>query len=265
MTIAGWRASNRVRPIIRVRSNFCYSPLMMNFLFKTSLPTVFGGLRLWATQLTKTISRGYLCAAIILIAQSLSIGSAIAQSSPALPDWVTMGSFTDGEKDYLLIETEDFFLRSEASLVLMEKIRIAIKNRIDEVVQTNASRYVPLADSYIQREIVDEEIVIEKLMVDPITKRQTRRHVGYARLCFDEDFAVMVRQKYQLNFKARRLMWTGLAGILSLCWLAAAYGYLRLDHATRHFYSRRLQTFAIISCLLPLIVAIVLAVVWKLF
>jgi len=187
------------------------------------------------------------------------------QTELAVPDWVNKGSFSDGDKEFLLLKTEDFFLRSEASMVLMEKIRNAIDDQIDEVVGEGASRFVPLDDHYVQHEVVEEEVVIEKMTVAPATNREMRRYVGYARLCFDDDLIDRVRSEYQLNFKARRLQLTGLVGALSLCWLATAYGYLRLDNATRHFYSRRLQTLAIVSCLVPLIATIIVAVGWKLF
>ncbi len=211
------------------------------------------------------VGKQCVCVLVILIIQSITGASSIAQNDAGVPDWFGKGNFTLDGKDYQVIETEDFFLRSEASLVLMDAIRGTVNQRIDTIVGTDAGGLVPLTDSYIQRKIVDEELVIEKSIVDPTTQRAMRRHAGYARLCFDGDFVAMVRSQYQLNFKARRLQWTGLAGMLTLCWLATAYGYLRLDNATRHFYSRRLQTLAIISCLIPLIVVIFIAAEWGLF
>ncbi|MDB4766687.1 hypothetical protein OAG71_03255 [bacterium] len=189
----------------------------------------------------------------------------LAQSDPAVPYWVEGGSFVEDGKEFVLLETELFFLRSEASMVLMEKIRNAVDDQIDNIVGDGASRFVPMEDNYIQRKVVSEEVVVEKLVKDPTTQRETKRFLGYARLCFGSEFTDRVHQAYQMNFKARRLQWTGLVGFLTLCWLAAAYGYLKLDNATRHFYSRRLQTLAIITCLLPLIAAILIAIGLSLF
>ena len=202
-----------------------------------------------------------------LVGGSALVGSTpiFAQVDPMVPDWVKSGSFADEEKEFVLLKTELFFLRSEASMVLMDKIRNAVDDQIDNIVGAGASRFVPLDDNYIQRKVVSEEVVVEKLIKDPATQRETRRFLGYARLCFASEFTDRVRQAYQLNFKARRLQWTGVVGFLFLTWLAAAYGYLKIDNATRHFYSRRLQTIAIISCLLPLIAAILIAVGWRLF
>lgn len=191
-------------------------------------------------------------------------GSASGQEEPDQPNWIQQGSFEDGETSFLLVETEDFYLRSEASMVLMGKIRDTINNQIDGIVGEGGYRFVDLDDHFLQHEIVDEEIVIEKTITDPETNKAARRHVGYARLRFGEEFAELVNDQYQTNFKARRLQRTALAGVLALCWLAAAYGYLRLDNATRHFYSRRLQTLAIILCLIPLIAAVLVAIGWEL-
>ena len=190
----------------------------------------------------------------------------LAQTDPAAaPELIESGFIAEEDKVVVSLETELFFLRSEASMVLMDKIRNAVDEQIDKVVGDGASRFVPLDDNYIQRKVVSEEVVVEKLVNDPATERKTKRFLGYAKLCFGSEFTNRVHQAYQLNFKARRLQWTGLVGLLFLCWLGAAYGYLKLDNATRHFYSRRLQTIAIILCLLPLIAAILIAIGWRLF
>lgn len=216
-------------------------------------------LRLNALQFLKTL------ALMLFISLACGTGSGFAQEDTAQPKWIKQGSFEDGEVSFLLVETEDFYLRSEASMVLMGKIRDTINDQIDDIVGSGGFRFVDLDDHFLQHKIVDEEMVIEKTITDPESHKEVRRHIGYARLRFDEDFDELVNHQYQLNFKARRLKWTGVAGILALCWLAAAYGYLRLDNATRHFYSRRLQTLAIIFCLIPLIIAVLVAIVWKLF
>jgi len=201
---------------------------------------------------------------LLILCGGVGTANALEELS-TLPDWVKQGSFEDGETNFLIVETEEFFLRSEASMVLMGKIRDAVDSQIDRIVGAGGCRYVDLNDNFIQRVVVAEEMVIEKTSAAPESQKVIRRHIGYAKLRFDDKFSTIVNQQYQLNFKAARLKWTGVAGILTLCWLAAAYGYLRLDNATRHFYSRRLQTLAFISCLIPLIIAILVAIGWKLF
>ena len=203
-------------------------------------------------------------ALMIFLSVAGGTGSADAQEESTQPNWIEQGSFEDGEISFLLVETEAFYLRSEASMVLMGKIKDTVNNQIDDIVGPGGNRFVDLDDHFLQHEIVDEEIVIEKTIADPESSKAVRRHVGYARLQFDKNFAELVNQQYQLNFKARRLQRTALAGILTLCWLATTYGYLRVDHATRHFYSRRLQTLAIILCLIPLIFVVLVAIGWKL-
>ena len=188
-----------------------------------------------------------------------------AQTNLESRDRTSSGSLVDEKMETVVLETELFFLRSEASMVLMDQIRNAVDEQVDKIAGIGASRFVPLGDNYIQRKIVSEEVVVEKLINDPMTDRETKRFLGYAKLRFGNEFTDRVHQAYQLNFKARRLQWSGLVGLLVLCWLAAAYGYLKMDNATRHFYSRRLQTIAIISCLIPLIVAIFIAIGWRLF
>ena len=236
-----------------VTSNHLKTRLTMKPVYDASRRFGFKALKFFMA-LALMVSAGVACGS----------SSAGAQEEGALPNWVKEGNFEDGEVSFLLVETEDFFLRSEASMVLMGKIRDSINTQIDNIVGPGGYRFVDLDDHFLQHEIVDKEIVIATSTSDPESSTAVGRHVGYARLRFDRDFAELVKHQYQLNFKARRLQRTGLVGILALCWLAAAYGYLRVDHATRHFYSRRLQTLAIILCLIPLIVAVLVAVGWKL-
>lgn len=56
---------------------------------------------------------------------------------------------------------------------------------------------------------------------------------------------------------ANRLLLTGTTTVTMLLWMATFYGYLRVDHATRGFYSGRLQTLAIVIGLTVLLGAIV--------
>ena len=200
------------------------------------------------------------------LAQSPESPESSSSPDSLVPGWVSEGSFDDGGDQIELLKTEDVFLRSEASMILADLVRSAVCDRIDQVVENKgAYRYVPVSDQYIQRHLIEQEMVIEKRTVDLETNKEIRRHQGFARLRWGSTFDDYVRDRHHVNFQTQRLQWAGLATILGITWLAAVYGYLRLDTATRHFYSRRLQTLAIVSCLIPLVVAVWLAVVWGLF
>lgn len=202
--------------------------------------------------------------ALLLIPMAMMVAGADEAGADTLPPWATENCIADRDNRVEVLKTEDVFLRSEASMILVDLIRQAVSDRTDEVLGAGGHRYVPLTDQYIQRHLVDEEMVIEKVAVDPVTAKQTLRHQGFARLRFDGNFELEVRQMYHLNLQIRRLQWAGLVAIMGLSWLATVYSYLRLDHATRHFYSRRLQTMAILSCLIPLVLATWMAVAWGL-
>ena len=53
-------------------------------------------------------------------------------------------------------------------------------------------------------------------------------------------------QKPAEDVSPERLEFVGLVGVTFLMLLAVLFGYLRLDHATRGFYSGKLQTVAVI-------------------
>ena len=190
---------------------------------------------------------------------------AYSQQDVTLPDWVDQGSHVNEDGTFKVLNTEDFFLQSDASLVLRDRIQQAIEAFIDETSGTGASRFVTFEDGYIQRNLVEEETVIAKETVDPATKRKSKRYAGYAKLRFDSRFADFVRQQYEQNFKTRRLQWACLSGLLGLTWLGAVHAYLRIDQATRHFYTRRLQTITIIACLIPMLVAVYFGIVLEIF
>ena len=86
------------------------------------------------------------------------------------------------------------------------------------------------------------------------------KHPFQSSIAADEAIEPAIRNAIQQIKKQQvrdrlKLAGAGGAGLLAL--LAIVFGYFRIDHATRGFYSRRLQTLCIIAALL-----VVLLVCW---
>lgn len=86
-------------------------------------------------------------------------------------------------------------------------------------------------------------------------------NVMYARLDFDKQFRGQLDQRWQDEVSKNRLWITALAGGGVFLLLLTTFGYLRLDTATRGYYTGRLQ-FLTIAAILALIAAGVMAVRW---
>lgn len=166
-----------------------------------------------------------------------------AESS--LPSWIEKDHWQEDGTEVVVLKTEGFLLRSHATMALVDLVREKIGEEIDVLVHAGASDLVSLPDSYVEAHLVQDELILDSRELDP-TFTGREKYFGFAKLHFSPAFQEMVEKRYQRNFRTGRLTWTGVIGAMTLGWLAVVWAYLKLDRLTRHFYSRRLQTAAIL-------------------
>ena len=183
-----------------------------------------------------------------------------ADAIEGVPSWINESSWQEDDAEIVVVRTEGFFLRGQASLVVMDMVRGKVSEKIDGVVGSGASRLVKLPATYINRHLIDEELVLSNKLLNAKFSSGSEKFVGYAKLRFDDAFRQFVTDQYQKKFRSQRVTWSGVVGGLMLSWLAITWSYLKLDHSTRHFYSRRLQTIALVTGLVLFAVAVVVAV-----
>lgn len=182
----------------------------------------------------------WICASTnMLVAQDRAIGS-------SLPSWIERDHWQEDGTDVVVVKTEGFFRDEHAIMVLVDLVRKKVREEIDILVHAGASDLVSLSESYVEANVVQDELILDSRELDPSFAGPKKKYYGFAKLHFSKGFREMVEERYQRNFRTGRLTWTGVAGAMALGWLAVVWAYLRLDQMTRHFYSRRLQTAAIV-------------------
>jgi len=166
-------------------------------------------------------------------------------SSSSLPQWIEKDHWQEDGEEMIVVRTEGFLLISHATMALVDLVRAKVGQEIDVLVHAGASDLVSLPDSYVEANLVQDELILDSRELDSSFAGR-EKYYGFAKLHFSQAFRETVERRYQRNFRTGRLTWTGVAGAMALGWLAVAWGFLRLDRMTRHFYSRRLQTAAIV-------------------
>jgi len=159
----------------------------------------------------------------------------------SLPSWIEKEHWQEDGADVVVVKTEGFITPEHAIMVLVDLVRKEVGQEIDVLVHAGASDLVSLPDSYVEANLVQDELILDSKQLDPSFAGK-KKFYGFAKLHFSPAFREMVEKRYQRNFRTGRLTWTGVMGAAALGWLAVAWAYLRLDQVTRHFYSRRLQT-----------------------
>jgi len=173
-----------------------------------------------------------------LLAQDQNVGS-------SLPSWIEKDHWQEDGAEVIVLRTEGFLLETHATMALLDMVREKVKEEIDVLVHAGASDLVSLPESYVEANLVQDERILNSRELDPSFSGR-EKYYGFAKMHFSQSFRETVERRYQRNFRTGRLTWTGVTGAMALGWLAVAWAYLRLDRMTRHFYSRRLQTAAIV-------------------
>ncbi len=174
----------------------------------------------------------------------------------AIPSWIEKEQWREDDIRVVVLRTEGFLLQSHATMALVDLVRKKVREEIDLLVHNGASEMVSLPESYVEANLVKDELILDSRQLNPSFAGR-EKYYGFAKLHFSAAFRSMIEDRYQRNFRTGRLTWTGVLTATVLGWLAVVWAYLRLDQMTRHFYSRRLQTGAIVLAVVILAVAII--------
>ena len=173
-----------------------------------------------------------------------------------LPAWIEKDHWQEDGTDVVVLKTEGFLLQTHATTVLVDLVREKVGQEIDVLVHAGASDLVRLSESYVEANVVQEELILDSRELDP-SFTGPKKFYGFAKLHFSQTFRELVEKRYQRNFRTGRLTWTGVTGAMALGWLAVLWAYMKLDQMTRHFYARRLQTAAIVLAIIILAAGII--------
>jgi hypothetical protein len=175
-----------------------------------------------------------------------------------LPAWVQQGSFHEDDCDYILIETEGCHTPLDANSELNEEITTAISNALDRRFGDRVGQQITFSSEYIKTNLLMEDRSIVRPYQDEFTKEFADRlgkkygefYRGYAQLKLDTAFYHDAQIRWRQEQTRLRLITVALVSLTVLALLTTTYGYLRLNQATRGFYSNRLLTIGIAAIML---------------
>ena len=185
------------------------------------------------------------------------IAAAKAQDSNQYdpPTWFDRESeFTD-ENRMLFVRTRPENAMPEpadAKARLMEASIDAIRNLLGDWLSIQNPERIVLDPDYVLQNLVFENRIAIRRDLECETAMQNKPllgnefYGGYVQLHLNDEFRTYVRKQNLELTTQRRLIKGGLVGGSVLALLAVAFGYLKMETATRGFYSRRLQTVSLV-------------------
>lgn len=175
-------------------------------------------------------------------------------SSTTIPDWIRRGSYQDGNSYVLVVQTSQHPCTTPvaADQALDPAIEEAIRKHLIPLVGPAANDFVISKDTINTKLLVPGTRIVRKCAEDlsaELAQRYGQEQAvfyrGYAQIRLDQPFINEVTQQSAESRMRYRLLLAGLCGAGMLGLLAVLFGYLRINHATRGFYNRRLQTISI--------------------
>lgn len=179
----------------------------------------------------------------------------VRSSSTNVPDWVQRGSYQDGDSHVLVVKTgqQPCTTPAAADVALDPAIEKAIREHLVPLVGAAAANDFAATKEIINTRLLvpgtrivrkcEEELSAE--LAQRYGQEQAIFYRGYAQLRLEQSFIDEVKQLSSESKTRSRLLLAGICGAGLLGLLAVLFGYLRINHATRGFYNRRLQTISI--------------------
>ncbi len=186
-----------------------------------------------------------------------------AQTKTSIPEWVNRGSFSDGDSFILVVRTNQPSLTPvEADLAIGPAIELGLREHLSPLLGDAAAEEIVFTNATIKTLLVPGTRIVRKYeeeLSEELAERYGEQKAvfyrGYAQLRIDDSFIESATHQLAENRIRSRILLAGLFGAGLLAILAVLFGYLRINHATRGFYDRRLQTISIM-----IFMAIIIAV-----
>ena len=158
------------------------------------------------------------------------------------PAWVDQKPHRQGRDYITTVKVGPYATIEECRQALPAELRRVVERYSDEWLDSpGAGRRAALPMSYIQDEIVTQEW---------ITPHQSEYFAtngmlwNYAQLRFDDDDRRLIQRRFHDAAVAERLGYTGAWSGMVLLLIGTLFGYLKLDTATKGYYTGRLKLAA---------------------
>jgi hypothetical protein len=156
------------------------------------------------------------------------------------PDWLNWAEKHEDGVDYRPVSSGPYATRDECRRALAEAMKRAVDEYVDEHRgRPGAADYVDFDLAYIKTHLRHSDVYQEQVQASfgPMIQQ-------HALLEFGQDFREEIERRWKQVRVTSRLALVSLVAVAILAGLATVYAYLRLDTATRGYYSGRLQIAA---------------------
>ena len=159
---------------------------------------------------------------------------------PARPDWIGQPSSLDGEVYRHIAYVGPYETAGECDREEPEEVRRAVRLYAEELLPIHfPGAEIDTALAYASMEQIAPTVSVYDETIDsPTLGPMIQRHL---KVEFDAAVKRQIVAGYREAVVSRRLAFTGIYSGLALACLGAMFGYLRLDTATRGYYSGRLK------------------------
>jgi hypothetical protein len=161
------------------------------------------------------------------------------------------------EADLVSVRSEPYKRREDCVQRLNQKIAAAVEEYVQQQTNSNwAFTLLALDMDRVQKEVAPPSQWYEETIVSPSVGEMRQIH---ARLEFTPAFQKQLWERWLQVQAASRLAQVGLFFASALGMVATAFGFFRVDNATRGYYTGRLQLVAGGAILAMIIVGIFVA------
>jgi hypothetical protein len=157
---------------------------------------------------------------------------------PGRPQWIESEPSLTGSIHTVYVCSGPFALPSQANRALDDALVRATRDYVSgQLGDSLATRFIDYDAKSIKQRFVKPECVYREI----ITASVGPMHQVHALLQFDPEFRKELDSRWETVRATSRLFQMGLFSGAGLLLITSVFGYFRLDHATRGYYTGRLQ------------------------
>lgn len=185
------------------------------------------------------------------------IGSGGVKRDPNRPQWVDVEEpIRNGDVHTMTVSAGPYPTEAQCRRELDEKLKVATDEYIAWWLESDLA---PVLIRYQLSEIKTNVLPAKNIYDETITVSLGDMQYKHALLEFDSRFREEVKHEWREITAQNRLLQVGLFSGGMLCLLATAFGYFKMDTATKGYYTGRLQFLAAGAILATVVVGAVFA------
>ena len=181
----------------------------------------------------------------------------VAYITPNRPAWLEAGPILEGEEYWVAVRGGPYRKLRDCENDLQKEIQLAVADYTNDYLDApHASKFI----NYSVKDLRSRKVIQDQFSEQLETSIGLMNQV-HARLAFNDQFREELDNRWAEIRSKSRLAQTGLGTGIVLLFLGTLFSYLKLDTATKGYYTGRLQ-FVASATILALVAASVLLMKW---